>query len=637
MKQLKEGVRVWTVTISAIVVILAAFAAAGTLREQRANGHLGEALATPFVRSHVSAPFSAALKGTAPGIGVSQGDALYVGVVENGPNAAPSVKDSSGDTFTQKGTAGVAKQVTTTLFEADNIVGSAAAQVTVALTVAQNFSVDVVDVNAAGISPDDAVGAAAYGSSGTGAQPKVTTTVAGDLVLGFIGDNENAPVTGLSGSTSVNSSTAASVITAGVVSQTDPGTGSFTIWGYMGPAATVYSISFAIAVKPLVVSTAHYAVAFLSTGLPTGTSWSVTLGGVLTTGLVPASLSFSELNGTYPYSVGSVPGYVASPSTGSLTVNGAPLSTTIAFALAPPPPKHFIDHVVVIVLENSNLSQVQAWAPYEQWLTKTYAPATNYYSMCHTSLPDYVTLASGYNNCVLGGNTAGEGNLADLLEKNGLTWAQYSESLPAPCTTTSVGLYDTNHNPFVRFSDIATNTTRCTSHLLGSATFNASVAAGSLQNYTFYTPNLDDDGHNTSILFADTWLKGFLSPILNGTGNYSSAASRNLVAHTAFLVTWDEGPATDFHGYLVDGLANSYCSTNASKTLSACGGQVYMVAVSPYSVGLAYSANATHVNLVSTVEWLFSLPSDGGWDGTSYFPAMASLFSFASNGFTHTE
>jgi hypothetical protein len=54
------------------------------------------------------------------------------------------------------------------------------------------------------------------------------------------------------------------------------------------------------------------------------------------------------------------------------------------------------------------------------------------------------------------------------------------------------------------------------------------------------------------------------------------------------------------------------------------------VSVSPYSVGLgALGVNASHYNLLTTIEWLLGLPSTGtGNDGTSQFPALTGLFHF---------
>jgi hypothetical protein len=76
---------------------------------------------------------------------------------------------------------------------------------------------------------------------------------------------------------------------------------------------------------------ANYAVNFTETGLPTGTSWSVTLGGITS----PTSASkdtFYEPNGLYSYTVGAVSGYTAAPSSGQVTVSGtSPPAIPITF------------------------------------------------------------------------------------------------------------------------------------------------------------------------------------------------------------------------------------------------------------------------------------------------------------------
>ena len=81
-------------------------------------------------------------------------------------------------------------------------------------------------------------------------------------------------------------------------------------------------------------TTAGYAIYFNETGLPTGTPWSVTLGGVS----YPTSASsdvFYEPNGVYPYTIGAVSGYSASPSSGSVTVSGSsPAPVLITFTPA---------------------------------------------------------------------------------------------------------------------------------------------------------------------------------------------------------------------------------------------------------------------------------------------------------------
>jgi subtilase family serine protease len=76
-----------------------------------------------------------------------------------------------------------------------------------------------------------------------------------------------------------------------------------------------------------------YAVTFSETGLPPSTNWAVTLGGVEKSSLT-STITFSEISGTYPYTIGDVSGWhqVTLPYTGSVTVSaGAVTEPTLVF------------------------------------------------------------------------------------------------------------------------------------------------------------------------------------------------------------------------------------------------------------------------------------------------------------------
>lgn len=88
-----------------------------------------------------------------------------------------------------------------------------------------------------------------------------------------------------------------------------PATGSVTVAGAPFPVAISFSRG--------------YTVEFEESGLPDGTSWSVTLAGVAHS-VVGTTISFSEPNGTYPYQIALVPGYVTQNRSGDVTVAGAP-------------------------------------------------------------------------------------------------------------------------------------------------------------------------------------------------------------------------------------------------------------------------------------------------------------------------
>src|SRR5580693_1765472 len=63
-------------------------------------------------------------------------------------------------------------------------------------------------------------------------------------------------------------------------------------------------------------------------------------------------------------------------------------------------PNPYIQHVVVVPLENEVLSEVWANGPYERYLAATYGNATNYYAACHPSAPNYLGMfAAVANQC----------------------------------------------------------------------------------------------------------------------------------------------------------------------------------------------------------------------------------------------
>ena len=77
----------------------------------------------------------------------------------------------------------------------------------------------------------------------------------------------------------------------------------------------------------------YYTVTFTESGLPSGTSWYVNLSNVQTYSSTTGTLSFTEPNYTYSYTI--TTSYRAlhpSPSSGSFTVNGAPLSESVTFS-----------------------------------------------------------------------------------------------------------------------------------------------------------------------------------------------------------------------------------------------------------------------------------------------------------------
>jgi outer membrane protein assembly factor BamB len=104
-------------------------------------------------------------------------------------------------------------------------------------------------------------------------------------------------------------------------------------------AVGTYNVTVSITDLAGNVSTNHltvkvspsFNVTFGAAGLPKSTNWSVTIGSV-TQSSTASEITFVESNGTYAYTVGSVLGYSANPSYGSVTVAGSSQDVSVTFS-----------------------------------------------------------------------------------------------------------------------------------------------------------------------------------------------------------------------------------------------------------------------------------------------------------------
>jgi hypothetical protein len=294
------------------------------------------------------------------------------------------------------------------------------------------------------------------------------------------------------------------------------------------------------------------------------------------------------------------------PSAASATpVTGAkaPRAESPRAATSLPTP---IRRVVLVVLENAERSTVLADGPYEKYLAAHYGDATHDYAVCHPSAPNYLALTSGSTQGRCGNDNYTEinaRNLGDALRSSGRSWASFEESMPTKCDTTDHFPYAVRHNPFVFYGDVVDNASRCDARDLSFASspgWDSDVKNGAIPAFSLVVPNLKDDGHDTNVSYADAWLKGWLTPLVNST-TWSSS--------TAFFITYDEG--------------------KTKKGANGCyGGNVYLAVVSPYSRGLSVTTNTSHYGVLTTIEWLLGLPSLGNLDNVTRFPPLKGLFAF---------
>ncbi|KAJ2955915.1 hypothetical protein NQZ79_g8154 [Umbelopsis isabellina] len=203
-------------------------------------------------------------------------------------------------------------------------------------------------------------------------------------------------------------------------------------------------------------------------------------------------------------------------------------------------PGKYFDHFMVVLLENENYDDVVA-DPYLGNLAKAHKGnlLTDYYALTHPSQPNYIG--------IIGGSLFGfddddpkdidEKSIVDILEPKGLTWREYAEDYtPGPggaCnTSTSLGdgIYMRKHNPFISYTTVANNITRC-QNVVPATQLYKDIADGNLPQFSFYTPNMNNDGHDTNLTTASKWVQSFVEPLMN---------EPKFLQNTAVLLTWDE-------------------------------------------------------------------------------------------------
>lgn len=199
-----------------------------------------------------------------------------------------------------------------------------------------------------------------------------------------------------------------------------------------------------------------------------------------------------------------------------------------------PTPVPRLEHVVVIIMENRECSQVvgSPEAPFFNRIARRGALLPDFYATTHPSLPNYLALTSG---STLGARdcttcTFAAQNLIDELEGAGISWRAYMQGMPSPCFRGARwGAYVRRHDPFMVYRDIADNPARC-ARVVPLSELWSDIGAGRLPRYAWITPNICDDMHNCDVRHGDQFLARVVPPLLKAIG------PRGVI-----VVTWDEG------------------------------------------------------------------------------------------------
>ncbi len=196
-------------------------------------------------------------------------------------------------------------------------------------------------------------------------------------------------------------------------------------------------------------------------------------------------------------------------------------------------PAHHFDRVVIVVLENVDYERA-IQDPNLAVFAQQGASLTNFHALFHPSYPNYLAMIAGtdfgihHRGSYLGDkqvnfpNDPDHRTIADRLIASGLDFKQYAEELPeGPCpwnvsgqhVAEKRGNYVRRHVPFLSFREVQEKWCDRVIRVDSSKANNFFLqdAKKGLVAYSFYTPNMNHDGHDTNTEVAGAWARKFLT------------------------------------------------------------------------------------------------------------------------------
>ena len=251
--------------------------------------------------------------------------------------------------------------------------------------------------------------------------------------------------------------------------------------------------------------------------------------------------------------------------------------------------------VLIVLMENHVWSAIKnsPSAKYIHQLAMMGAHSEQHFNPpgLHPSEPNYLWLEAGDNLGVLDDSAPGAhhfattAHLVTQIEKAGLTWKTYQEGISGTdCPLKGTGKYAPKHNPMVYFDDVTNGnkitSQNCIDHERPFTEIDADLAGDKLANYSFITPDLCHDMHDTCdpendpIKQGDNWLS-VLVPKIFASKAYADGAT--------LLITWDEGD-------------------------SGSDGPIGMIALGKHvKAGSTSMTHTTHSSTLRTVQEIFGL------------------------------
>jgi len=203
-------------------------------------------------------------------------------------------------------------------------------------------------------------------------------------------------------------------------------------------------------------------------------------------------------------------------------------------------PGKYFDRIFIVFFENEGFANVNTNSDFT-YLGNLGLLLAHYSGCAHPSQPNYVCLAAGDPLTVTDDTNYNLDGpmIADLLDAKGISWKLYQENYPnGSCFTGDNGDYRRKHNPFISFNSIHNNATRCANIVPGS-NFDGDFNSDNLPQFMFYTPNMQNDGHDSSLDVAGKFAKNFFDTYLTKFPN-----------RTLIVVTFDEADPVGSPDYI---------------------------------------------------------------------------------------
>jgi phosphatidylinositol-3-phosphatase len=201
-------------------------------------------------------------------------------------------------------------------------------------------------------------------------------------------------------------------------------------------------------------------------------------------------------------------------------------------------------HVILVVEENHSYSDVigSSAMPYLNSLASKYGLATQYFANSHPSIPNYFMLTTGQMETSDDNfsGTISDDNIVRELVNAGKSWKAYEEAIPSPgYLSGDVAPYVRRHDPYSYLSDVQNNPSQA-ANIVPFTQFTSDLANNALPQFSFISPDVNDDAHNGTLAAADSWLQSNIAPLL---------ASSTFQNSGLLIITFDESEDTDVeHG-----------------------------------------------------------------------------------------